>query len=153
MGSKLLNLLPFRSYGQKMAILAIFGGFRIVIPDTFHPFPHNFHGTAAQASFYVAGWSVLKIFAGCLGRLGADQEDLVIRIAIWMLYKLCCPLTSDEFRVISIGRGTSFVLQSFRGRIGLPKRAPKLSKSRFFGCLFLLCFLYRCWYVFSSKFG
>jgi hypothetical protein len=41
----------------------------------------------------------LKTLLWWLGRRGADQEDLIIYIAIWTLYKLWRPVLSDDLRV------------------------------------------------------
>ena len=70
----------------------------------------------------------LKNLLWWLGRRGADQEDLIICVAIWTLYKLWVPLTSDDLRVGSIAsrnklRFTSLlkpIFQDFGGPNGLP---------------------------------
>ena len=77
------------------------------------------------------------------------EEDLIICIAIWTLYKLCRPLVSDELRVRSIAprnelRVTSLLGLVFKG-FGRPNGFPNSVFEVFFDVIF-----HRVW---TSNFG
>ena len=85
----------------------------------------------------------LKTLLWWLGRRGADQEDLIICIAIWTLYKLWPPLVSDELRVRPIAslnklRFTSLLGLIFKdfGRFGEANLEWKIDFGGFFSISF-----------------
>ena len=86
----------------------------------------------------------LKNLLWWLGRRGADQEDLIICIAIWTLYKLCRPLTCDEVRVRSIASLNKLRFTSLLGPIfkdfGRPNGFPNSIFEAFFSMLFFIAF-------------
>ena len=86
----------------------------------------------------------------------ADQEDLIICIAIWTLYKLCGPLISDEPRVVSIASqnelrftsllgGIFMVLGLILGGFGEATWKPKSIFWMFFFDVFFECVLGSIW--------
>ena len=73
-----------------------------------------------------------------------DQEDLIICIAIWTLYKLWVPLLCDEFRVRSIASLNKLRFTSLWGPIfkdfGRPNGFPNSIFEAFFSMLFFIAF-------------
>ena len=86
-------------------------------------------------------------------------EDLIICMAIWTLYKLCAPLTSDEFRVIPIAsrnklRFTSLlgpIFEDFGGPTGPQKSIFKLLFSMIFRNAFSYRILIDFWRLRTAK--
>ena len=76
--------------------------------------------------------------------ISMDGVDLIICIAIWMLYKLCRPLTSDELRVVSIASQNKLRFTSLLGPIfkdfGRPNGFPNSIFEAFFSMLFFIAF-------------
>ena len=76
-----------------------------------------------------------------------DGEDLIIWIALWTLYKRCPPLTSDDFRTISIASRNRLrfasllggIFDGFGGQNGRKNRRSSL----FFSMLFSNASLHR----------
>ena len=82
-----------------------------------------------------------------LGRRGADQEDLIICLAIWTLYKRRPPLPCDDFRASSIASRNKLRLTSLFGAIlvvlGGPNRCPNSILEPFFSMSFSKAFWHR----------
>ena len=95
----------------------------------------------------------LKNLLWWLGRRGADQEDLIICIAIWTLYKLWPPLISDDLREISIASQNKLRFTSLLGPIfkdfGRPNGFPNSIFEVFFSTLFFIAFEHPILVVFS----
>ena len=82
-----------------------------------------------------------------LGRRGADQEDLIICVALWTLYKRWGPMTFDDLRAVCIASRNKLRLTSLFGAIlmvlGDPNRCPNSILEPFFSMSFLNTFLHR----------
>ena len=87
----------------------------------------------------------LKNMLWWLGRQGADQGDLIICVAIWMLYKVRVPLNSDDFRASCIASRNRLRRTSLLGAIlealgAQYRRKNRYSRRFFFDVFFLLNF-------------
>ena len=95
---------------------------------------------------WMDGWKDGSWMDGCM-----DGEDLIICVAIWTLYKLWVPLTSDEFRMIPIASRNKLRFTSLLGSIfkdfGSPNGFPNsvfkvLFSRRIF--LYIIFFAFHC---------
>ena len=82
-----------------------------------------------------------------LGRRGADQEDLIICVALWTLYKRWGPMTFDDLRAVCIASRNKLRLTSLFGAIlmvlGNPNRCPNSILEPFFSMSFSKAFWHR----------
>ena len=81
------------------------------------------------------------------GRRGADQEDLIICVALWTLYKRRGPLPCDDFRAVCIASRNKLRLTSLFGAIlmvlGNQNRCPNSILEPFFAMSFSKAFWHR----------